>query len=465
MGPAAILAPLQGALILTLTVLVALDEWTGWAAIAPLKHTVFVVLMVLLVPIVPRARLAFVALALAIVASLPFIEADWARTISAGIDTAAFVGAFFTALTCLHTVAIQSPSIKRAGAFLAAQRPGRRYLALTVGSQGFTLLLNYGALQVLGSLALANAHKEPDQRIRAIRIRRMLLAINRGVVSTLPWSPTSFAIAICTTVVPSVTWSDVVGPSLVTAFITAGVGLALDTLFKPKVQQPSGARPVAEGNWVVLAPLGLLLLLLVVGVASLYGLTNVGVSGLVMVIVPLIGLGWMVVQTTTSPATGTMGSRLSGYVSKELPSYSSELVLLCMAGFIGTAGSAVLEPLVGMLEVDLGTLPTSVLLVAFVWLIPLAGQFGMNPILVVTLIAPLIPSAAQLGVQPEAIVLAMTAGWALSGATSPFTATTLLVARLGGVTARTVGLRWNGVYTLLCASLLSAWVLVFAFAL
>jgi len=103
--------------------------------------------------------------------------------------------------------------------------------------------------------------------------------------------------------------------------------------------------------------------------------------------------------------------------------------------------------------------------VAFVWLIPLAGQVGMNPILAVTLIAPLIPGAASLGVTPTAIVVALTAGWALSGASSPFTATTLLIGSFAGISALRVGWVWNGVYTLLCGIILSIWVVLYAFVL
>ena len=65
----------------------------------------------------------------------------------------------------------------------------------------------------------------------------------------------------------------------------------------------------------------------------------------------------------------------------------------------------------------------------------------MNPILSVSLLAPLIPSAGSMGISPNSIVVALTAGWALAGASSPFTATTLLVGRLGHTTALRVGAR------------------------
>ncbi|MEO0719688.1 MAG: hypothetical protein AAFZ06_12550, partial [Pseudomonadota bacterium] len=75
-------------------------------------------------------------------------------------------------------------------------------------------------------------------------------------------------------------------------------------------------------------------------------------------------------------------------------------------------------------------------------------------------IGPLLPAAADMGVAPADIILAITAGWALSGASSPYTATTLLIGSMGGVSAEHVGRTWNGAYTLVCGVALSGWVLV-----
>ena len=86
----------------------------------------------------------------------------------------------------------------------------------------------------------------------------------------------------------------------------------------------------------------------------------------------------------------------------------------------------------------------------------------MNPILAVTLIAPLVPPAADLGVSSTALVVAITSGWALSGASSPFTATTLLIGSFAGISATRVGLVWNGAYTLICGLVLSVWVVAYA---
>ncbi len=214
-----------------------------------------------------------------------------------------------------------------------------------------------------------------------------------------------------------------------------------------------------------MTPLLILLGLLVVSVTGLFLLTGVRVVGLVAVIVPVMGVAWLVIQHWHEGPVRAVGARITGYLFQELPAYRGELTLLMMAGYIGTVGAQLLAPLMARAGLDLGALPPWLVLVSFVWIIPLAGQFAMNPILAVSLIAPLIPAAEDLGVTPTALIVAITSGWALSGASSPFTASTLLTSSFSGVNPVRVGLVWNGAYVLLCGLALSGWVVLYGFGL
>ncbi|WP_375571125.1 hypothetical protein ABWH93_00865 [Seohaeicola saemankumensis] len=311
---------------------------------------------------------------------------------------------------------------------------------------------------------MANARLEPDPEIRSHRIRRMLLAIQRAFVSTLPWSPLSFAMAISIGVIPGTSWSQAMLPGLVSSLILVGIGWALDAVFKPRLAAVP-VRTEPTGTWALMLPLLALLAVLVVSVVGLAQLTNVRIVGLVAVVVPCIALVWMIIQHWADAPLPHVAGRIRDYVLTELPGYRGELVLLMMAGYIGTVGAQLVGPLMLRAGLDVSMVPAWLIIVSFVWIIPLAGQAGMNPILAVTLLAPLIPDAGSLGVTPTALVVALTAGWALSGASSPFTATTLLIGNFAGISALRVGLVWNGVYTLICGAVLSGWVLLYAFAL
>lgn len=463
MSQSQILDRVAALLLITLTALFAVKEWGGWVPPFMLEGITLLVLALLSLR-VQIARKVFVLTGMALALWLALAGQDWITISLEGLEKAAFIAAFFTALSTLRHTAETSPALRRIGEFLAAQPPGRRYAALTMGGHLFALLINYGSLSLLGSLATHAATSEADAVIRKHRTRRMLLAIQRGFISSLTWSPLAFAMAITVAVIPGATWAGAVQPGLVSAAIIMLSGWAMDTAFKPKIASRPPRQPV-EGSWSVLMPLFFLLALLAVTISTIYALMGLRVVGIVMVVVPVIAVLWAFVQRVGLGLHASLGARAGRYVGTELPGYRGELVLLMMAGFIGTVGAPVLQPLIASLGLDLAALPAAFVLAAFVWLVPLLGQIGMNPILGVTLIAPLIPTAAALGVTPDALVVAIASGWALSGATSPFTATTLLIGAFGNVSASHVGLRWNGAYFLVTASLLTVWVLIYGLML
>ncbi|WP_253913270.1 hypothetical protein [Pseudoruegeria sp. HB172150] len=437
-------------------------EWTGLAVFEPVSGVFAIAALALMTPFVGRTGRIFVGVGVLLTVALALTSAAWGEDLVIALGKASFIAAFFTALTSLRHAADTSPAIARCGKFLAEQPPGRRYLALTGGAHIFALLLNYGAIALLGSLAMTSARTEPNEEIRGHRIRRMLLAIQRGFISSLPWSPLAFAMAVSLSVVPGSSWAKAVGPCLVSAAILIVTGWALDTIFKPRIRTATGPRRYEpEGSWALMLPLLLLLVLLAVLVGGLHVTTGIRSVGVVMVVVPLIAAGWVLIQSETGRGRALAG-RGGGYFARDLPKYRSELVLLMMAGFIGTMGSHLLVPVIQASGLDLTVVPGWVILLVLIWGIPLAGQIGANPILAVSLVAPVLPSPAELGLTPTDIIVAITAGWAMSGVTSPYTATTLLVGNFGGVTARHVGLNWNLGYVALTGVLLSGWVLIWA---
>lgn len=115
---------------------------------------------------------------------------------------------------------------------------------------------------------------------------------------------------------------------------------ALDTAFKPRLANPPPARQPESGRWLIhLRPL-LLLGVVVAGVVILHVLTGVEVVGAVMSLVPAIAIVWIYIQR--APAGGGAlaytGGRIAQFVTRELPGYRGEILLLFMAAFIGSRG-------------------------------------------------------------------------------------------------------------------------------
>ncbi len=419
-------------------------------------------------PRIQTSRLAFVAIGAGLTVWAAATRPDWTEATLTALERGAMIVALFTALSAIRNAAMGSAGILACGRFLARQPPGLRYTALTIGGHLFGLILLYGSISLLGSLAAESTAKEADAELRRHRIRRMMVAIQRGFASTLCWSPLGFSMAITITIVPGASWSSVAIPCLISAVLMMATGWALDAIFKPRLATPPPPRLPETGRWLVqLRPLLVLLAVIISGVLALHLLTGVEVIGAVMSLVPAAAILWIAMQPRPR-GTGRMSwtaDRIMLFVTRDVPHYRGEIVLLFMAGFIGSLGSFLLLPLVQAQGLDFGALPPLLLIVSIIWIVPLTGQLGMNPILAVSLLVPLLPSPETMGIPPAALVAAITGGWALAGTTSPFTASVLIAATLGRVTPREAGIGWNGVYILVMGAILSLWVVALAMLL
>ena len=336
---------LTACLLVLLTVLVAIVEWGGTLPPMLVPLDVLAVLALLGLRVRP-GRLAFLAIGVLLTVLLALSGQDWFAIARKGLGSAAFIAAFFTALSTLRNVAETSPAIRAGGTFLALQPRGRRYAALSVRGHLFALLLNYGAISLLGSLASTSAAAEADPEIRRHRMRRMLLAIQRGFIASLPWSPLAFAMAVTTALIPGARWSDAALPGLVSAMIVLVTGWALDRIFKPRLTGPTPPSRPVEGSWALMTPLLVLLMLMALSVGALHSLSGVRVVGIVMVVVPLISLGWAAIQHAGGDLDTTPAARVADYLGRDLPGYRGEVTLLMMAGYIGTVGAPLLGPVV-----------------------------------------------------------------------------------------------------------------------
>ncbi|HEA53509.1 hypothetical protein LCGC14_1273560 [marine sediment metagenome] len=435
-------------------------EYTGHSAFALAASVLALIAVAIFSFGVGASRVVFVLIAIALVLWAALTNTGWVAATAVAAQRGAMVMALFTALAAIRNAAISAPAIVECGRFLARQRSGLRYTALTIGGHLFALILLYGSISLLGTLATESAAREPDPHIRTQRTRRMMIAIQRGFASTLCWSPLGFSMIISISVVPGASWSATALPGVVSALMMLVIGWGLDALYK--TQGTLKTRPLETERWLAqLRPLLVLLGLVLVGVALLHALTGVEVIGAVMSLIPVIAILWIAMQRPPVGFTrsANIQKRALLFVTRELPGYRGEIVLLFMAGFIGSLGAFLLVPLMQAQGLDLTTIPPWIIVAAMVWVIPITGQLGMNPILAVSLLVPILPSPEVMGIPPTALVVAITSGWALSGVTSPYTASVMLAASLGGVSPLRAGLGWNGMYILAAGAALTLWAL------
>ncbi|MEI7613892.1 MAG: hypothetical protein WCK63_13385 [Betaproteobacteria bacterium] len=467
--PPSVFALTRGAMLFALTVLYILSEALGPLSLKVWAGVLGAVYLLCVLSQVRWSRRAFVAIGLALSVFAVLSRDDGWALVAQALAAGGFIIGFFIALSSLRTAAGSSASIRHCGEYLASRTPGKRYLALTTGGHLFSLVLNYGSISLLGTL-VERAESGPDgKQPNEVRVRRMLLAIQRGFVTSLCWSPLAFSMAVGSSVIVGSSWEGAAGYGLISALLLGLVGWGVDAVFKPPRSANAPPPLPPTGSIRSLAPLLLLLLCMVVAVRAMQMLSGLRLSIAVMAVVPLVSMAWIVIQTATPVSSETRADSLAREVGRrlevvicELDAYKSEMVLLYMAGYIGKLGGALAAPLITANIFDFSAVPAWVILSGLVCGLPLLGQIGMNPILSVSLVGPLLPSSAVMGVSPDVVLAAVTLGWAFAGATSPFTATVLLVALFGKVSPTTVGLRWNGGFLALGCLVGSLWVLALA---
>jgi hypothetical protein len=415
------------------------------------------------------AQLLFVALfAIGMVGVL--LAADPALLFLAGWRRGASYAAFFVALTTLRDAAETSPLVRRCGQHLVAQPPGRRYAALTAGGHMFGITLSYGAIELLAAMVMrANTLESAggSQAIRAIRTRRMLLAIYRGFCVMNCWSPINIMTAVVSTAVPAAPMRLLLPIAFVVAVGMAALGWLEDRVSGARLQTRAGTRPVTTESWMIhsrIIGLILLVMLLSEATAILFGISVV--AGVTLV-VPLIAAAWLTLQSWRF--AGPARYRLPGLLRRRaerfllrIPTIRAEATVLGASGFMGVAIGNLL-PNTGLTPL-IATLPPLTVPLLIPLLLIATGQLGLNPVAMVALVGAVVPDPSALGLPPAVLAFACMLGWGLGVTMTPMSSSAIITARWAEVSPWTVTTRWNAPFA--ASALLLAWVaIVTAFVL
>ena len=386
---------------------------------------------------------------------------DPAALFFAGWRRGAAYGAFFFALTTLRDAAETSPLVRRCGRHLVAQPPGRRYAALTAGGHVFGIILSYGAIELLAAMVMrANTLEAAGglPQVQALRTRRMLMAIYRGFCVMNCWNPINLMTAVVSTAVPAAPMRLLLPVAFVVSVGMAALGWLEDRISAARAATRAAVRPDTTERWAV----HLRVIALVVGVMALAELGSVALRislvSCVTLVVPLVGAGWVAVQSRAVAARSRVGlgaalQRRAVRYLRRVPSFRSEATVLAGSGFMGVAVGGVL-PASGLAPLIAHLPPVAVPLLIPVLLIA-TGQIGLNPVAVVALLGAAIPDSAAFGVPPAVLAFACMLGWGLGVNMTPMSASAITTARWAQVSPWTVSTAWNAAYTL--SALVLAW--------
>ena len=374
------------------------------------------------------------------------------------LDRAAFFAAFIYLVTLLKEAAARSNSVLELGTFLTKQPPGRRYYAIAFGGHFVGVLLNFGAISLLTPLIQRGARTAATPELSARLEQQQISALLRGFSWILMWSPTALAQVVMFTAFPQINVGIVISLGIASSIVMILLGRIEDRIRWRKVIVPvQTAHPIlprqAAWRFFLICALLIGLTIAVIVVA------NVSAAIALMLVAPFVMTIWLLEQEYDKRLSSTLAktTKLLGQILLQSSNVlGRSAVTLGAAGFIGEAAAklAPVDLLAHSLEVL--NIPAWALLISLPVIITLCGQIALSPILVVVFLSSVLNQLPVLPADPNLIVFALGAGWALSMTASPNASATLLISGISGIAPTTLTWKWNGTYALSCFAVFAA---------
>ena len=368
-----------------------------------------------------------------------------AATLLDGLDRALFLGALVAVFGLLRAAAAGAPEVALAGAYLTGQPPSRRYVAMNLGGHLFGMLINLGGLVILLDLA-KRATDTPEMRalpawVRALKLRRMTLAVVRGFSTISLWSPLGFGVNVMLVTLPGLTYAEFGPIGFAVAVFVAALGWVFDWaggrrfrgLALPPAPMPAGAgrgAAVLVGHVTALGAM-------VIGV---HAVSPLSVQEALIVLVPLYALGW-----AAAGGRGAAGARATLRAAWDrLGDTAGEVGIFASAGFLSVVLPAVVPvDLLRDLVAELGLGAVAMALGLTLSTVALA-LVGVNPIVTASVLGALASELAVPGLADPLIALALVGGWTVVIGLSPFITTVIMTAGIVGQPEWRIGFAWNG---------------------
>ena len=400
-------------------------------------------------------------LALAVAATIAafLLSEDAECLIATALAQAGYLAAFMVLLGLLRDGAATSNSVLALGRYLTRRPPGQRYLAIAAGGHALGFILNFGALSLLGPLIQRgiDAGRAAEPRLAAVRQRRQMSALARGFSWIIVWAPTAVTQALVVRVVVGAE------PGRV-ALYGAGIGALVflagwleDRVVGARARRDlsrEGALPerVAAVEPLPTAALGrFALVCFALAVLCLSAVTWAGVAVVtaLMLAAPIVTAVWIWQQSGTAERRGAAAlARGKGIVFRSMPSGSPEALTLAAAGFIGVLGAGLADAEAVAAAIGFRDMPPLAVYLAAAALVPLLSCLAAPPMLTVTFMGSLYSALPDGHLDPTLLALAFVLGWTLNLTASPFSATSLILGRITGISGVTLSWRWNGIFSL-----------------
>lgn len=446
--------PVSGAILIALLTAIFASEFGGYLLAAPISAALLLVFYATEWIRMRKVARIFVAGG-ASMTIFAFLSDEPIELIRKGLEAGAFLTAFIASLAGMRAMADRSAMVRRCGRQLMSQPPGKRYLALAFGGSVFGVIINIGALNLLGSMLRQSVSiDDPDKKIAAIHratLQRSLIAVLRGFSTSLLWSPLSISVALVLKSLPGIEWPELIGAGALVAFVSIMFGWLVDRLFERDPKATAKIGQTGDG-WTVHWFPALLIFSVFIMAATIESLSGVALIVSVMASVPIVTFGWMVVQERGATISDTIirsARRGTDIICDILPDYRNEMVIVSTAAYAGAIISYFLTPELVAELLTKAHIPAMAFPAIVIAIVLLGGLAGLNAIVTVTILATALPNPEAFGVPTIILGLVHIYAWGLTVASSPVAMSTLILGALTRESGATVGLKWNGLFTLL----------------
>ncbi len=356
---------------------------------------------------------------------------------------------FGAALTLRHP-AQNSPSMIAIGTWIGLQPRSRRFLVVAMSTHLFAWVLNQAAIPLMVGF-LRDPPGSSDHR-------RLMMAIMRGFMCAVCWSPLFVGMAIALSLSPGATWLDVAPIGMATAAIVLATAFVLDR-FGPSDANPAVVSPAHRPSFGIGVPM-VRILALFAALAGGVVVCHEGLAISIPIAIGLVGPPLAFAWRFASVAGVGGGTRPFLRETAAIPgSLGNETVLFLGANIFGIGAAAALDPATVAAAVAMA--PDSVFMRSALLIVSgiLSSAIGLHPVVFMVLVGQAF-TPEMLGMTPSFFAGVLVIVWGVGIGVSPFSATIMQVARFANLSSYRIAWRMNAVFvsvvTLLTIVILNA---------
>ncbi len=376
---------------------------------------------------------------------------DFVGGITNGLERAQIFLVMFFAVTWLREPAVTSPSLRLLRDAVVAQPAGRRYPILWLSGHLLGSVLNLAAMSLLSVMV----GEQTNARLR----KRLSICLMLGFTTASTWGPFYVSISVVLAAIPELSWTEIAPLGLGLSFFLLLVGWGYDRIFlreKPVADSVRSGPSLSVQTWSRAGFILIQLIFLVMGAHEVFGLPIPIALG---VIGPPFAIAWAAVQVNKGVRWKEGAKPLIRRIFINLPELRNEAVAFVAASVFGVGVSRVLPPETISAWVQYLGISQDMIIVGIVFGTSLLGMAGLHPVIIAILIGEVLPPDI-IGIAPEILAIALLGVWGTSTMVSPFSATTLFMARVVGLPSHVIAWRWGPPVIFLSSCVVTTYVVI-----